>query len=248
MRKEWNLTQEQMKRDKEIMEKLKQFDTPTITNVVASYPGDENCLCLYNPWYGRWYTDATLKCMFPQLGRTVGYAVTATYGLPDHDYTHGSLIGDVFDAIKESPQPVVLCVKQEMPEEMKMRNGLLGGNMMTSFKRAGIVGAITDGASRDVDEIRPLGVQYMVTGICAGHGDLSLQAVNDTVDICGMRVGPGDIIHMDENGAVKFPREYLEEVLEKATAMQKFEAKAQPMLAQANSGKEITDILAGLYD
>ena len=66
-----------------------------------------------------------------------------------------------------------------MPEEEKLRNGLLGGNMMTSFKRAGMVGAITDGPSRDVDEIRPLGVQYMVTGMTAGHGDLSLQAIND---------------------------------------------------------------------
>ena len=112
-----------------------------------------------------------------------------------------------------------------MPEEEKLRNGLLGGNMMTSFKRAGMVGAITDGPSRDVDEIRPLGVQYMVTGMTAGHGDLSLQAINDTIDICGMRVGPGDIIHMDENGAVKFPREYLDDVLEKATAMQKIESK-----------------------
>ena len=53
MKKEWNLSPEQLKREREIMEKLKQFDTPTITNVVASYPNDKNCLRLYNPWYGR---------------------------------------------------------------------------------------------------------------------------------------------------------------------------------------------------
>lgn len=247
MRKDWNLTEEQLKHDAEVMEKLKAFDTPTITNVVASYPHDPNCLGLYNPWYGKWYTDASLKCMFPQLGRIVGYAVTATYGLPDQNYSHGSLVGAVFDAIKAAPQPVILCVKQDMPEEEKLRNGLLGGNMMTSFKRAGMVGAITDGPSRDVDEIRPLGVQYMVTGVTAGHGDLSLQAINDTVDICGMRVGPGDIIHMDENGAVKFPREYLDDVLEKATAMQKIESKMQERLAKANSGQEVDNILNGLY-
>ena len=29
-----------------------------------------------------------------------------------------------------------------------------------------------------------------------------------------MDVAPGEIIHMDENGAVKFPRSYLREVLE----------------------------------
>ena len=67
------------------------------------------------------------------------------------------------------------------------------------------------------------------------------------IDICGMRVGPGDIIHMDENGAVKFPREYLDDVLEKATAMQKIESKMQERLAKADSGKEVDDILNGLY-
>lgn len=247
MRKDLHLTPEEIRHDQEIMEKLKQFDTPTITNVVASYPNDPNCLGLYNPWHGKWYTDATLKCQFPELERLCGYAVTATYSIADGGYSHGSMVGDVFDAIKASPQPVILCVKQDVPDHIRPINGLLGGNMMTSFKRAGIIGAITDGPSRDLDEIRPLKVQYMTTGVCAGHGDLSLQCINDVVDICGMRVGPGDVIHMDENGAVKFPREYLADVLARASAMQSFETKTQAMLAQANSGKEIDDILAGLY-
>lgn len=39
------------------LEKLKQFDTPSITNVVATYPDKEYCLGLYHPWRGQWYTD-----------------------------------------------------------------------------------------------------------------------------------------------------------------------------------------------
>ena len=51
-------TEEELKRERELMEELKQFDTPTITNVVATYPNDkENCLGLYHPWQGEWYTD-----------------------------------------------------------------------------------------------------------------------------------------------------------------------------------------------
>ena len=91
MKRNQNLTDDQTKRDVEIMEKLKAFDTPTITNMVATYPRDENCLGLYYPWYGNWYTDSTLKYMFPELRRLCGYVVTATYGLPDPDYSHGSL-------------------------------------------------------------------------------------------------------------------------------------------------------------
>lgn len=35
------------------LEKLKQFDTPSITNVVATYPDKEYCLGLYHPWRGQ---------------------------------------------------------------------------------------------------------------------------------------------------------------------------------------------------
>ncbi len=34
------------------------------------------------------------------------------------------------------------------------------------------------------------------------------------VSVCGMNVAPGEIIHMDENGACKFPADKAEKVLE----------------------------------
>ncbi len=36
--------------EREILEKLKGFDTPSITNVVATYPKNPLCLGLYEPW------------------------------------------------------------------------------------------------------------------------------------------------------------------------------------------------------
>lgn len=245
-----NYTEEQLAREREIMEELKKFDTPTITNVVATYPKDmTNCLGLYHPWQGEWYTDQTLKCMYPELGRTVGYAVTCIYGIPDPGYTrHGNIV-DVVEAIAKSPQPVVLAVKQNFPEEIKKINGLLGGNMMTAFKAAGMVGVLTDGPSRDVDEIRPFGVQYMLTGVTPGHGDFALQAVNVPVNICSMAVATGEIIHMDENGAVKFPREYLEEVLIRAERLQEKERKMQAALAKTGGDLEkVKKVFAGVYE
>lgn len=248
MMRTYSVMEEQLQHEREVMEELKQFDTPSITNVVATYPKDELCLGLYNPWEGKWYLDQTCKCMFPELGCLVGYAVTVTYGLPDPNYNRGALLGDVFDAIIASPKPVVLVIKQDIPEEYKAKNGLLGGNSMTAYKSAGIVGAITDGASRDVEEVRALGLQYMTTGVSAGHGYFSLQALNEPVEVCGMVVSHGDIIHMDGNGAVKFPRQYLDDVLKRAKKLQQLEAKRQELLSKATSGKEVQDILSGLYD
>ena len=72
--------------DLELIEELRKFDTPTITNVVATYPGRPHCLELYHPWNENWYTNNQLQCWYPELGPVVGYAVTCTYGLPDPTY------------------------------------------------------------------------------------------------------------------------------------------------------------------
>ena len=36
--------------DLELLEALRKIDTPTVTNVIATYPGRELCLEIYNPW------------------------------------------------------------------------------------------------------------------------------------------------------------------------------------------------------
>jgi len=229
-----------MSKKNEALEKLKEFDTPSITNVVATYPDDkELCLGLYDPWATDWYTDQTLKCIYPELGRTVGYAVTVTYG-PLSDFNRLSF-GDVLRAIDAMPKPVIVCIKQDFPEEIKNKNGLCGGNMMTAMKALGVTGVISDGPSRDVDEIRPMGVQYMLTGVTAGHGKFSIQSVNTPVNICGMDVCPGDIIHMDENGCVKFPADYINEVYDLAKKLQAVETKRMSSMAASTDVEEYKD-------
>ncbi|MCD8349841.1 MAG: hypothetical protein LUC93_04435 [Planctomycetaceae bacterium] len=228
--------------------RLHQFDTPSITNVVATYPKNpEFCLGLYHPWEGRWYADETLRCMFPEHGRRAGHVVTCVYGMPDPGFGRLGL-ADVFDAIAAAPKPVVLAVKQNFPPHIKAKNGLVGGNMMTAFKSLGVVGLISDGPSRDLDEIRPMEVQYMLTGVSAGHGPFEVQAVNVPVEICGMDVAPGDIVHMDENGAVKFPAEHLDAVLERAAKLQEIEGKRQERMRQTDDPAELARIIRDQYD
>lgn len=232
---------------REKLEKLKQFDTPSITNVVATYPDKDYCLGLYHPWRGEWYTDERARVMYPELGRTTGIAVTCTYGLPDPNFTRLKF-ADVLQAVAAVKEPVVLIVKQDLPEEIKCRNGLLGGNMMTALRSAGCVGVISDGPSRDVDEIRPLRMQYMLSGVTAGHGKWAVQSVNTGVEVFGMQVCPGEIIHMDENGAVKFPAQYIDQVIEKCEYLQKFEENRQRRMRETQDVEELIKIMSGFYD
>jgi len=88
----------------------------------------------------------------------------------------------------------------------------------------------------------------MLTGCTAGHGDFAVQQVGGAVEVCGMAVSTGDIIHMDENGAVKFPPQYLERVNELCQELSAFEAKKQSLLAQHSDPETLAKIMADQYE
>jgi regulator of RNase E activity RraA len=228
----------------EMLMELHEFDTPSVTNVVATYPGNPLCLSLYDPWKDNWYTDQSIRCIYPELGRTVGYAVTCVYGLPDPVKPKHSFM-DVVDALDASKKPTIFVFEQRFPPEISNKVGLSGGNMTSAMKAVGCVGAISNGPSRDLDEIRPMRFQYMLSGVTAGHGPMAVHEVNVPVTIAGMDVSPGEIIHMDENGACKFPADKLEAVLMNLRALREEEEDRIGRLQKATSAEEVKAIFAG---
>ena len=230
--------------DQEILTALQKVDTPSITNVIATYPANPLCLGLYNPWQENWYTDQTIKCMYPELGARAGYAVTCVFGLPDPAYQRLTF-GDVLRAMDATAKPTVLVLEQRFPPHLQGKVGLAGGIMTTALKQAGCVGVVSNGPSRDIDEIRPMEMQYLLSGITPGHGELSVWSVNTPVNVAGMSVAPGEIVHMDENGACKFPADKMETVLTNVQEMLKQEAELISQIRKAKTGAEIADTMAG---
>lgn len=228
-----------------IFNELRKIDTPTITNVVATYPKNPLCLGLYNPWTENWYTDTSIRCLYPELGPTVGYAVTAVYGMPDPTFTGRLSFMDVIDALDAMKKPTVLVIQQKWPDGIMKKAGLAGEMMVSSMMAVGCVGLLSNGPSRDVDAIRKLKFQYLLGGVTAGHGEMAVHAVNVPVSVGGMDVAPGDLIHMDENGAVKFPEQHAEAVVKNATAMLEDEARRLVHLRKAKSAKEVRAANAG---
>ena len=73
----------------------------------------------------------------------------------------------------------------------------------------------------------------------AGHGEMAVQAVNVPVSVGGMDVAPGELIHMDENGAVKFPPQHAPAVVKNAQAMLDDEARRLVLLRKAKTAAEV---------
>jgi regulator of RNase E activity RraA len=71
---------------------------------------------------------------------------------------------------------------------------------------------------------------------------MAVRAVNVPVTVAGMDVAPGEIIHMDENGACKFPAHKLEALLANVRALHDEEEARMQSLQNAKSAAEIRAI------
>ena len=161
---------------------------------------------------------------------------TCVFGLPDPNFTGRLSFMDVVDALDATKKPTILVIQQKWPAHLMSKAGLAGEIMVTSMKAVGCIGMLSNGPSRDVDAVRRLNFQMLLGGVTAGHGEMAVQAVNVPVSVGGMDVAPGDLIHMDENGAVKFPVKHAPAVLKNARAMLDDEAARLVLLRKARGG------------
>jgi 4-hydroxy-4-methyl-2-oxoglutarate aldolase len=65
------------------------------------------------------------------------------------------------------------------------------------------------------------------------------------VSVGGMDVAPGDLIHMDENGAVKFPAVHAPAIVKNARAMLDDEAHRLVLLRKARTAAEVRAASSG---
>jgi regulator of RNase E activity RraA len=77
-----------------------------------------------------------------------------------------------------------------------------------SIHRAlGCVGTITDGAIRDLDEMRSVGFKALARRLCVGHAYAAPVRWNCEVEVFGQKILPGQLIHADKHGFLAIPDE-----------------------------------------
>ncbi len=186
----------------EILAMLRQYDTPTICNVIELFgvrPRTSG------------YMDQRIKSHFPEMPPMVGYASTATYrsSVPPQG-------ADVYDAmqkqlsvLKERSGPHVI-VFQDLDDPSTAAT--FGEVMCTSYQTFGAVGLITSGTGRDLDQVREIGFPVFSSGTNCSHGYCHTLDVDVPVHVGGLTVRPGDLLHGDANGVTNIPGEIAGEV------------------------------------
>lgn len=101
-----------------------------------------------------------------------------------------------------------------------MRSGIWGELLTTAAINTGCVGAIIDGAIRDISKISPMNFPVFARGSCV-YDSLNRQRVIDIdvhVEIDGVNFAPGDLVIADRDGIVVVPKSVEEETLKLALA------------------------------
>ena len=184
---------------------LRRIDSPTISNAIETFK--------VRPHVAG-YVGYDIRCIFPDLPPTVGYAVTCTVDSTTEG-RQGIGFNKLYELLTNSPKPAIV-VMQDVGND-RLHSCHAGEVMSTTMKRLGAVGILTDGGLRDVKEVRVLGgFQYFCAGLVVSHGNPICVSVGDEVTISGMRVRMGDLLHGDINGIVHIPDECAERVAEAA--------------------------------
>ena len=118
----------------------------------------------------------------------------------------------------------------------------MGGVMASVGKRQGEIGAVVDGAVRDIDHSRSIGYPIWSSGVSpiTGKWRVETMAVNAPVRIAGIEVAPGDLVVADECGVCFVPFARAPEVLEIA---QRLAASEKARLEKLAAGIPLAEFM-----
>ncbi len=122
-----------------------------------------------------------------------------------------------------------------------------GGILSTAAKTRGVAGVIIDGASRDVDEAKGLGLPLFARAAVplTARGRIVEESANEVIEIGGVSLAPGDYIIADNSGVVVVPQDRVAEVVPEAESIV---AREQAMAADVMAGKSVVEVMGINYE
>lgn len=178
-------------------ERLQELDTCTASNAIDRLgvrPRNEGSIA-----------PSALHSLFPHLPPMLGYAVTGRMrstsapvsGRAYHENMHW------WRYVASIPEPRVMVV-QDVDEKPGV--GALVGELHVVIGLAlHCVGYVSNGSVRDVAAVESLGFQLFAGGVAVSHMYAHISEYGHPVEIGGLKVFPGNLIHGDRQGVHVIP-------------------------------------------
>ncbi|MDB4596321.1 RraA family protein [Amylibacter sp.] len=193
---------------------LQSVDTPTVCNAIEVAQGK------------RGFNDFTRGTMLASdtKGVIVGYAVTAQIAAIEPPTEAVSVIRErrmsYYKAMSENVKPSIAVV-----EDLDYPNciGAFWGEVNTTIHKGfGMSGALTNGVMRDLGDMAE-GFPVVAGSIGPSHGFVHVRSVNQPINIFGMNIKSGDLVHADRHGAVVVPTDVIDDLETSILKMQQTE-------------------------
>lgn len=183
----------------------------------------------------------TARPIHPNTGRIAGRAFTMRFVPAREDLSTTESLASPHStrgAVEQMPAGCVAVVDAMGINDV----GIAGDILCARMKRRGVAALVTDGAMRDVAGVRETGLPVWCNGIAAPPSVAGLTFVGweQPIGCGGVAVFPGDIVVVDDDGALVIPDAFLETVLKVASEKERMESW---ILDQVNGGRG----LLGLY-
>ena len=174
------------------------FDTPTICNALEVVLPDSRA---------RGFTTRPALCGFPALKPMVGYARTARIRAKSPSPLTAAELRELrhgyYRYVDAGPKPSVVLIQDLDGQDAGY--GAFWGEVHSAIHLGlGALGVITDGSVRDIDAWAP-GFQFLAAMVGPSHAYAYVVDFGGEIEVLGMRVCSGDLVHADRHGAVVVP-------------------------------------------
>jgi regulator of RNase E activity RraA len=200
----------------EELDALRQFDTCMVANAIESFN-----VRLRNTGFA----DARVRCMFKDARPMVGYAVTARLRSGEPPIGGGTFHdrADFWNSISKMPEPRVLVL--EDMDDPPGRGAFVGDMHAAILKALGCVGYVTNGAVRELPSVRAMGIQIFAGSLAVSHAYAHIFETGAMINVGGMEVRPGSLLHGDRHGVLTIPTEIAAKIPAVAERLQRAEQK-----------------------
>ncbi len=173
--------------------------------------------------------------------RSIPERKTVTQGLNDKDYIRMATRDTHYLA---EPGDVLVA---DFGGNLDVSN--MGGQSVCVAKSRGLVGAVVNGAIRDVSSFRSAKFPAWSRGTTPITGKCRMQAIeiNGPVTLYNVVVGPGDLIVADDSGVCVIPTDKVGYVLEKCKSINKEEAIMRELIEKDTPIAELKPLYRKRY-